>query len=76
MYQISVEEAKTIQLPDLLDSVAKGQEIIFTQNNQPIAKLTSIAQTKPRPQFGSAKGLITFADDFNEPIEDFADYLK
>jgi len=29
---------------------------------------------KQRP-FGSARGLITIADDFNEPLEDFQEYM-
>jgi hypothetical protein len=27
------------------------------------------------PQFGSARGLIKMSDDFDEPLEDFADYM-
>jgi hypothetical protein len=34
-------------------------------------KLVPLAQTKPRPQFGSAAGLITMSDDFDAPLEDF-----
>ncbi len=30
---------------------------------------------KPRRQFGSAKGLINTPDDFNEPLEDFEEYM-
>ena len=30
---------------------------------------------KPKPQFGSAKGLIKMSADFDEPLEDFADYM-
>ena len=28
-----------------------------------------------RPQFGSARGLIKISDDFDEPLEDFIDYM-
>ncbi|MFN4787068.1 MAG: DUF2281 domain-containing protein, partial [Pseudanabaena sp.] len=28
----------------------------------------------PIPKFGSAKGLIKMSDDFDEPLEDFAEY--
>jgi len=28
----------------------------------------------PMPEFGSAKGLIKMSDDFDEPLEDFAEY--
>lgn len=27
------------------------------------------------PQFGSAKGMIVMADDFDEPLEDFEPYM-
>jgi len=38
MFEVSVEKTPTIQLPDLIDSVVNGEEVIFTQNNLPIAK--------------------------------------
>ena len=28
-----------------------------------------------QPQFGSASGLIKISDDFDEPLEDFVDYM-
>ena len=28
-----------------------------------------------RPQFGSARGKVKMSDDFDEPLEDFADYM-
>jgi antitoxin (DNA-binding transcriptional repressor) of toxin-antitoxin stability system len=76
MFEVSVEKTQTIQLPDLIDSVVNGEEVIFTQNNLPIAKLVAVCQEKPRPQFGSAKGLFVLAEDFNEPLEDFDEYRK
>ncbi len=37
----------------------------------------SVHQDHPvhRPQFGSAKGLITMSDNFDEPLEDFNEYM-
>jgi Protein of unknown function (DUF2281) len=31
---------------------------------------------KSVPQFGSAKGLITMAEDFDAPLEDFDEYAE
>lgn len=76
MFEVSVEKTQTIQLPDLIDSVINGEEVVFTQNNLPIAKLVAVRQEKPRPQFGSAKGLFVMAEDFNEPLADFDEYRK
>lgn len=76
MYEVSVEKTRSIQLPDLIDSVVNGEEVIFTQDDLPVAKLVAVTREKPRAQFGSAKGLFVMADDFNEPLEDFDDYRK
>jgi hypothetical protein len=29
-----------------------------------------------QPRFGSARGLIKISDDFDEPLEDFIDYMR
>ena len=33
------------------------------------------AKCEPQPKFGSAKGLIDIADDFDEPLEDLRGYV-
>ncbi|MCY7347144.1 MAG: DUF2281 domain-containing protein [Pyrinomonadaceae bacterium] len=76
MYEVTVEKTTTLQLPDLIESVIKGEEVVFTQNDLPVAKLVAVKQEKPRPQFGSAKGLFTLAEDFDAPLEDFDEYRK
>jgi antitoxin (DNA-binding transcriptional repressor) of toxin-antitoxin stability system len=74
MHQITVEDAKS-NLPDLIDAAINGEEVVITKDDQHIVKLVPISRAKPRPQFGSAKGLISMSDDFNEPLEDFAEYM-
>ena len=40
--------------------------------------LTILAQEappRPRPQFGSARGLITISDDFEEPLKELREYM-
>jgi prevent-host-death family protein len=74
MHHVNVEEAKD-HLPDLIDAAVKGEEIVITKDNQHGVRLVPIQKTKPRPQFGSGKGLITMSDDFDEPLEDFEEYL-
>lgn len=75
MHQVSLEEAKT-QLPDLIDAAVGGEEIIIAKDPQHLVKLVPVSTTRPRPQFGSAKGLITMSEDFDEPLEDFEEYMK
>lgn len=76
MLEVSIEKTQTIQLPDLIDSVINGEEVVFTENNLPVAKLIALRHGKPHPQFGSGKGLFVMAEDFNEPLDDFDEYRK
>ena len=74
MYQIELEKAKA-QIESVLQTALDGEEVVITQNEQPVLKLVSISSAKSRRQRGSAKGLITMSDDFDEPLEDFAEYM-
>lgn len=76
MYEVNIENTKTVPLSDLIETVIGGEEVIFTQNDLPVAKLVAVKREKPRPQFGSAKGLFTMAEDFNAPLEDFDEYRR
>jgi len=75
MHQVNLEEAKT-RLPDLIDAAVGGEEIIITVEDQPVVRLVPIPRARPRPQFGSAQGLITMSDDFDVPLEDFDEYVR
>jgi prevent-host-death family protein len=89
MYPIDLNKAKT-QMEQLIQSALDGEEVIITENGEPILKLVRVSGTdapaflyrkderaaKPRRQSGSAKGLISIADDFNEPLEDFTEYMQ
>ena len=75
MHQVSIEEAKTT-LPDLIEAAVGGDDVLIAKDDQHIVKLVPVWGTKPVPQFGSAKGLLRMADDFDAPLSDFADYVK
>lgn len=75
MNQISLEEAR-IHLPELIDAALKGEDVLIAKDQEHIVKLTPVSAIKSHPQFGSAKGQIWMADDFDAPLEDFAEYEK
>jgi prevent-host-death family protein len=74
MQKINLVEASK-NLPALIEAAIDGEEIVITKDNQPVVKLTPVLSVKRRPLFGSAKELITISDDFDEPLEDFKDYM-
>jgi prevent-host-death family protein len=73
MSQVTLEEAAA-RLPELIEEVIQGQEVILTLNSVPVAKLVPVR--KPRPRAGSAKGFIHhMADDFDAIPEGFEEYM-
>ncbi len=74
MQNIDVNQAMQC-LPELIEVAVGGNEVIITKEGQAIAKLVAITQSKRQRQFGSARGLIKMSDDFDEPLEDFRDYM-
>jgi len=38
--------------------------------------LNHMAEVKPRPVFGSGKGLMYIANDFDEPLEELKEYME
>ncbi|MEC4816273.1 MAG: type II toxin-antitoxin system prevent-host-death family antitoxin [Scytonema sp. PMC 1069.18] len=75
METIDINQALT-EISNLIEKAVDGKEIIITKNNQPIVKLVSIQSLSSRPPlFGSDQGLISITDDFDEPLEDFKDYM-
>lgn len=76
MFEVSIEKTQAIKLPELIDSVVNGEEVVLTQNDPPVAKLVAVESKKLRPRFESAKGLFVISQDFNEALEDFDDYRE
>jgi antitoxin (DNA-binding transcriptional repressor) of toxin-antitoxin stability system len=64
------------QLDQLIEEVGKGDEVIITRDSHPVAKLVAYPAESRRPIFGSAKGLITIADDFDDPLPEFEEYMR
>jgi antitoxin (DNA-binding transcriptional repressor) of toxin-antitoxin stability system len=75
MYQIELDKAKA-DVATLIQTALNGEEVIITQNDEPVLKLVRIVASKPRRRSGSAKGLIAMSEDFDEPLEDFREYME
>jgi len=73
MQQVNLKEAET-QLVELIEAVASGEEVVITRSDGAAFKLVPFSPAKPRPKFGSARGLVLMSDDFDAPLEDFKDY--
>ena len=70
MTKLDIGQAKS-HFSKLLDLAIQGEEIVITQDDKPVAKISPIKRPLKR---GSAKGKVWMSDDFDEPLEDFQEY--
>ncbi len=73
--QVNVNEAKT-QLSRLIQRVLDGEEVIIARARKPLVKLVRVETPESKRVLGLNAGKIRIESDFNEPLDDFQDYLK
>lgn len=71
MEKYNIHTAKT-HLSKLLEKVSKGEEVIISKGNKPVAVLKKYEALKKKRQGGQLKGKIWVAPDFDE----FGDELQ
>jgi antitoxin (DNA-binding transcriptional repressor) of toxin-antitoxin stability system len=71
---VTIEEAQA-KLPEIIGTLAPGDEVVITKGNQPVAELRAVAAAKPRPQFGSCRGMLTIVAEDDEHLKDFKEYM-
>jgi antitoxin (DNA-binding transcriptional repressor) of toxin-antitoxin stability system len=74
MATVTIQEAQAT-LPDLIHTLVMGEEVVITENNQPVAKLVASPTDKPRPVAGRCKGMLTILAEDDEHLEDFKEYM-
>ena len=79
MTTVTLEEAQA-NLKDIIHQLSPGEELVITENQQPVAKLVSEQprHAKPsRPGPGLCKGAIVYmAPDFDAPLDDMKEYAE
>jgi antitoxin (DNA-binding transcriptional repressor) of toxin-antitoxin stability system len=76
MNTVTIEEAQA-KLPDIIDKLAAGEEVLITRNNQPVAK--PVGQPRPvrKPrQPGTCREMLVIVSDDDEHLKDFAKYMS
>jgi antitoxin (DNA-binding transcriptional repressor) of toxin-antitoxin stability system len=71
---ITIEEAQA-KLSELIAQLTPGEDVVITQNAQPVAELHLIATGKPQPRFGSCQGMLTIVAEDEDHLEDFKEYM-
>ena len=74
MPTVTIEEAQA-RLPELIEQLAPGEEVVITRNAQPVAKLVSQPSEKLSPVFGRGKGKIIIVSEDDEHLKDFEEHM-
>lgn len=83
MQQVTMDEAQA-RLRDLMEAASRGEQVVISDGEvlytlEVHANGTanaSVEEFKPRPGFGGGRGLFKMAPDFDEPLEDFKEYME
>ena len=72
---VTLEEAKA-HLAELIAQLAPGEEVVITDNQQPVARLVPVTR-QPQRKLGTLRGSVHYiAPDFDEPLDDFTEYMS
>lgn len=74
MPPLTVDEAQS-RLPQLIDQLRPGMEVVITRDDKPVAKLIAPSGNRPVPVFGSCKGMLTILAEDDEHLKEFEEYM-
>lgn len=78
MTTVSIQEAQA-KLSELIHRLTPEQEVVITENDQPVARLVSPQGRTQRPPRhpGTLRGTVKYmAPDFDAPLEEFKEYME
>jgi antitoxin (DNA-binding transcriptional repressor) of toxin-antitoxin stability system len=76
MPTLNLDEAQA-HLREIVTGLQPGEEVVLTDNGQPLAKLVRTERTSWPCKAGSARDKILWiAPDFDAPLEEFKEYME
>ena len=74
MKQVTIHEAKT-HLSRLIREVLAGEEVIIARGDTPLVQITPLERQGKARRFGALANTVLYvAEDFDAPLDDFAEY--
>jgi prevent-host-death family protein len=65
--ELEIQELGVL-MADAVERVRHGEQVTIAEHGRPVARIIPVEQPGRRPQFGSLKGMIEMAEDFNAPL--------
>ncbi len=74
--QVTIHQAKT-HLSQLIQQALLGEEIIIAKGKQPLVRLVVVPEMRKQRRIGGAADVIfSIAEDFDAPLDEFAEYMS
>jgi prevent-host-death family protein len=76
MSTITIQEARA-NLDEVIHRLSPGEEVVITENDQPVAKLVATPPLPRKiPKLGSQRGSVLSMEHFDDPLDEFKEYLE
>lgn len=76
MNVITIQEARA-NLDALIHGLTPGEEVVITEDSKPVAKLVAtVSLPRKVPKLGSQRGSVLSMEHFDEPLEEFREYME
>lgn len=76
MSTLNLDEAQA-RLREIVADLQPGEEVVLTDNGQPLAKIVKTARTSwPCKAGGYKKAGFWIAPDFDAPLDEFKEYME
>jgi antitoxin (DNA-binding transcriptional repressor) of toxin-antitoxin stability system len=70
-----IEQAAT-KLSEIVKMLAPGDEIVLTEDGQPVAKIVPSQPADVHRRPAACKGMLTIVAEDEEHLKDFSDYMS
>ncbi len=75
MTTITLEQAQA-HLPEIIEQLAPGEEVVLTRGDKAVATLKVFAAPRRVPLLGTLRGTVLSMEHFDEPLEEVAEYYQ
>ncbi len=72
---MTIEEAQA-RLPEIIERLAPGEEVVLTRNARPVAKLVAQPADAPRTICGRGRGKLVVVSEDDEHLQGFEEYMS
>jgi len=74
MPPVSLDDAKS-RLAELIGAALRGETVSIALDDEQSVQLVPVVRRRRAGKFGSARGQIWMADDFDAPLDEFKEWL-